>query len=277
MNLGEFAQEILYYFSLDQTYWLLSLLLILIFAPFERLFPRINGRTPKSRILVVFVMAICGYGAIWLFKNSIYFDTISLFLKFQIFSVAKAQIPTVAVYAISLLLIDIMVFIFHFLSHKISFMWKLHSIHHADEHVDAKTGILHHPIESIASLVFVLFFAVILGIPLVALILYASTATLHNFFSHANIALPTSLDRTLRLIIVTPDMHRTHHSVDLREGNSNFGQIFSFWDRLFRTYVDHPSTGEDNLVMGLVDKEKPKAFTVKDLLLHPFFNFYRNR
>jgi len=275
--LGDFVQEVLYYLTLDQTHWLLSLALILILVPFERLFPRVKRKPPEHRILIIFTLAIFSYAAVWLFKNSIYFDTISLFLNVQIFSIAKVEMPIAIIYVISLLLIDLMVFTFHFLSHKIVFLWKLHSVHHSDEHVDAKTGILHHPVETLASFIFVLFFAVILGVPLIALVLYVGVATVHNLFSHANIALPTSLDRTLRLIIVTPDMHRTHHSVDHREGNSNFGQIFSFWDRLLGTYAAHPSTGEDKLIMGLAANEKPKAFTIKGLLLHPILGLYRKK
>ena len=277
MSLSYSLQDILYYLSLDQTHWLLTVGLIVVFAALERFFPRIKAGSQKSRIAVIFSIGILAYATIWAFKNTVYIEVISFFLNFQIYSISKAPIPIIAVFIISILLIDFMVYAFHLLSHKVSILWKLHSIHHADEHVDAKTGVLHHPIETITSLLFILFFAVVLGIPLIALILYAGMATLHNIFSHANIRLPISIDRVLRLIMVTPDMHRTHHSIDSREGNSNFGQIFSVWDRLFGTYVDQPAVGEDNLVMGLEGSEKPIGFSLLNLLLHPFQGSSRNR
>jgi len=265
-----FAQEILYYISLDQTHWLLTLAIVLVIAPFERLIPRLKHKEPRSRGWVILGVAVSAYLLVWIFKSTAYVQAITLFLNFQLFSISKTAFPTAAIYAFSLLLIDLMMFSFHILSHRFSFLWRLHSIHHADEHVDAKTGVLHHPLESIASVLFVLFFCVILGVPVIALVLYAAVATLHNLFTHANIKLPSWFDHIIRWLIVTPDMHRTHHSVVYREGNSNFGQIFSFWDRIFGTYVKHPSSGEEHIVLGLSANEKPSAFTMKSLLLHPF-------
>lgn len=271
------TQEILYFLSLDQTHWLLSIGLVLFFAPFERIFPRVKLRAAKPGIAAILVVAICAYGTIWLFKESFYLDTVSMFLNLQFFSISKSNFSLPVLYIISFLLIDLALYIFHFLSHKVTFLWRMHSVHHVDEHVTAKTAILHHPLESLASLLFVLFFAVILGIPVIVLILYAGVATVHNFFAHANIALPKPLDRALRKLIVTPDMHRTHHSIEMHEGNSNFGQIFTFWDRLFRTYTDQPSTGEEELIMGLPASERPVEFTAKNLLLHPFAKLFKSK
>ena len=269
-------QEAIYYLTYDQVHWLISILMIMLFASIEYFYPRVQSNSKKSRVLAILAIGIFSYAAVWLFKSSIYLNVVSFFLNFQIYSLSKADIPVLAVYIFSILLIDFLVFIFHFLSHKVIWLWKLHSVHHADEHVDAKTGVLHHPFESLSSMIFVLFFSVVLGLPLVALIMYASIATLHNFFAHANIALPESLDRILRLVIITPDMHRTHHFIDIKEGNSNFGQLFSFWDRLFGTYVSNPATGEAKLIMGLAGKEKPKEFSLKGLLIHPFSWFDSN-
>lgn len=271
------TQEILYFLSLDQTHWILSIVLILFFIPLERIFPRVKLHATSPSITAIIIIAICGYAIIWLFKESLYLDTITVFLNLQFFSISKSNLSLPVIYILCFLLTDLSLYIFHFLSHKISFLWKLHSVHHVDEHVTAKTAILHHPLESLASLFFVLFFAVVLGIPVIVLILYAGIATFHNFFSHANIALPTRVDRTLRLFIVTPDMHRTHHSIEMHEGNSNFGQIFTIWDRLFRTYTDQPATGEEKLIMGLPASERPAGFTAKDLLLHPIAKFLKNK
>lgn len=264
-----FVQEILYYLSIDQTHWILSVGLILFFLPLERLFPRIKLSAKSPNILAFFIIAICSYAVIWLFKQSMYLDTISAFLNLQIFSISKSSLSIPSIFIISFLFIDLLVYSFHFLAHKITFLWRLHSVHHIDEHVTVKTAVLHHPAESIASLIYLLFFSVILGIPVVVLILYAGVATLHNFFTHANIALPNKTDRALRLVIVTPDMHRTHHSIDISEGNSNFGQIMSVWDRLFKTYTKKPKSGDEKLIMGLPNSERPTGLSALDLLLHP--------
>lgn len=275
--MSEFGQQILYYLSLDQTHWLLIIVLILFLFPLERIFPKVTRNVALSRLLVVLGLAICTQATIWLIKTYFYVDLISLFLNLQIFSIAKTDMPTAAIYVICFLLLDLTVYIYHVLSHKILPLWKLHSIHHADETVDASTGVLHHPFETIGSFLLTLLVAIILGFPVLSLIVYAAFGTLHNMFAHANITLPTAIDRVLRLVVVTPDMHRTHHSIDMREGNSNFGQVFSFWDRLFGTYIATPQTGEANLVMGLPEREKPKSFTLHGLLLHPFANLFAQR
>ena len=120
--------------------------------------------------------------------------------------------------------------------------------------------------------VFLLFLYVVLGVPVVAAIFYGLAYAIHNSFAHADITLPRSLDRSLRWIIVTPDLHRTHHSVERREGNSNFGQIFTVWDRLLGTYVDRPSVPEAELSMGLPATAQPSAFKTSALLAYPFLN-----
>lgn len=275
--MSNFAQQILYYFSFDQTHWLLSIGLVLFFTPLERLFPKVKLGAKSPNIITFIIVAISSYSVIWLFKQSMYLSTVSAFLNLQIFSISKSNLSIPSIFIISFLMVDFLIYSFHFLSHKITFLWRLHSVHHVDEHVTAKTAVLHHPIESFVSLIYLLFFAVILGVPVVVLILYAGIAALHNFFTHANIALPTSLDRRLRYIIVTPDMHRTHHSIEMNEGNSNFGQIFSFWDRLFKTYISRPIKDEEKLVMGLPESERPSGFTAIDILLHPIANFLKRK
>ena len=132
------------------------------------------------------------------------------------------------------------------------------------------SGLLHHPLETLLSAVFLLFFTVVLGIPVLVFVIYGACIGVHSAITHADVALPRRFDWALRWLIVTPDVHRTHHSIQQREGNSNFGQVFTIWDRLFGTYVDRPAAAEAMLIMGLPDSEKPRAFSVAGLLLHPF-------
>jgi sterol desaturase/sphingolipid hydroxylase (fatty acid hydroxylase superfamily) len=174
------------------------------------------------------------------------------------------------IFALSFLLIDLLTYASHRISHSASVLWRFHKIHHADEHVTAISAFLHHPLENIINFVIMLLICVIVGIPILALVIYGFVASAHNAFSHANISLPKWLDDLLRMIFVTPDVHRTHHSVLQAEGNSNFGQIFSIWDRLLGTYLAKPSVPETALVMGLPPSEKPDYFAVLSLLAVPF-------
>ena len=251
--------------------------LLFFLMPFEKLFPRVPFHFSIARLVVVTAIAVCTFAIAWGFNHTLYMPLVKALLSIQIFSVSQLPVPTWALLAGCIFLIDLMLYVFHVLSHKITPLWKLHAIHHADEHVDVATGILRHPFETVASLIFVLFFSVILGVPVVAVILYAGIGTIHNMFAHANISLPEKLDMVLRQLIVTPDMHRTHHSIDPKEGNSNFGQMFPFWDRAFGTYVDHPKTGEELLEMGLSAAEKPKSFSLVGLLLHPFMALFSKK
>lgn len=134
----------------------------------------------------------------------------------------------------------------------------------------AVSALLQHPLGALISAFIHLFFAVLLGLPLLVFILYGFTAVIHGVLSHADVRIPSSIEKVLRWVIVTPDWHRTHHSIDMREGNSNFGIMFTFWDRLFGTYVEQPKSGVSELVMGLPSSESPRGFTVSALFLHPF-------
>jgi sterol desaturase/sphingolipid hydroxylase (fatty acid hydroxylase superfamily) len=118
--------------------------------------------------------------------------------------------------------------------------------------------------------VFLLFLYVLLGVPVVVAIIYGLVYSVHNAFSHADIALPRGVDRWLRWVVVTPDLHRTHHSTDMREGNANFGQVFTIWDRLLGTYVDRPALPEGELRMGLPEAARPASFRALTLLAYPF-------
>lgn len=252
-------------------YWAFALACIFVFVPFEKLFPRIQARAKAAgRLRTVAAIALLAVATSYFASAHLKADMISFFLQLKLFSIAKLQMPPTAVFIASFLFLDFLVFALHWLSHKVSFLWRIHAIHHSDEHVTALSGLLHHPLEMLISFTFVLFFAVVLGVPVLVLMIYPLIAAAHNAFSHADIALPRWIDRPLRWLIVTPDVHRTHHSVRMDEGNSNFGQIFTIWDRLFGTYCDRPSLPEASLVMGLPASEKPRSFNVQNLLALPF-------
>lgn len=161
------------------------------------------------------------------------------------------SIPHWAVIVISLILLDLAIYGQHVATHRIPLLWRLHQVHHADTDVDVTTGIRFHPIEICLSMVYKMAVVLALGAPVVAVILFEVILNGCALFNHANIRLPKSVDRVLRLFIVTPDMHRVHHSVLEHETNSNYGFSLSLWDRIFGSYIDQPSAGHNAMKIGL--------------------------
>ena len=173
--------------------------------------------------------------------------------------------------AASLLVLDFAIWAQHLASHKIPIFWRLHRVHHADRDVDVTTAVRFHPIEIALSMLWKIAVVVPLGAPTLAVLLFEVILNACAMFNHANIALPTWLDRALRLLIVTPDMHRVHHSVRFREHDSNYGFNLSVWDRLFRTYTAQPEAGHEGMTIGLATlRDEQKADRLHWMLLLPF-------
>lgn len=152
---------------------------------------------------------------------------------------------------IAVVLLDLAVWGQHYLTHKIPILWRLHRVHHADPDFDMSTALRFHPIEIALSMLFKMAMALALGASLLAIIIFELLLSLLPLFNHANLALPRWLDSILRLVIVTPDMHRVHHSTIAQETNSNFGFCFSFWDRLAGVYRAQPASGHRDMTIGL--------------------------
>jgi sterol desaturase/sphingolipid hydroxylase (fatty acid hydroxylase superfamily) len=253
------------------SYWLFTMLTALLLLPLERWFPRIVNRNVRGgRLPPIFAVALAALLASLFIQFYLQASLVSLYLGLKFVSIAKLPLDATLVFIASFLLLDFLSYLQHVVSHHVALLWRVHAVHHADEHVTAASGLLHHPLEVLLSAVFLLFFTVVLGIPVLVFMIYGACVAVHSAITHADVELPRWLDRALRWLIVTPDVHRTHHSIHLREGNSNFGQMFTIWDRLFGTYVDRPAAPEAMLVMGLPESEKPSAFSVAGLLLHPF-------
>ncbi|MDN2568557.1 sterol desaturase family protein [Aquibium sp. A9E412] len=148
-------------------------------------------------------------------------------------------------------LLDFAVWLEHVASHKIPLLWRIHRMHHADNGFDVTTGLRFHPLEILLSMVWKAAVVVALGAPVLAVLVFEIVLNGTSMFNHSNAGLPRRLDRVLRLVVVTPDMHRVHHSSIPRETDSNYGFNFPFWDRLFRTYVAQPRLGHDGMEIGL--------------------------
>jgi sterol desaturase/sphingolipid hydroxylase (fatty acid hydroxylase superfamily) len=172
---------------------------------------------------------------------------------------------------LSVVALDFVIYLQHVLFHAVPLLWRLHMVHHADLDFDVTTGVRFHVLEILLSLGIKLAAVVLLGAPAVAVLIFEVLLNATSMFSHGNVRLPARLDRLLRLILVTPDMHRVHHSTEPRETNSNFGFNLPWWDYLFGTYRARPAAGLDGMTIGLEQfRDKRLADRLHWMLLLPF-------
>lgn len=169
----------------------------------------------------------------------------------QPFSLADLPVPAVLKIVAGLIAIDFFFYLNHWVSHRVALLWRLHKVHHADAFVSASTGFLHHPLEVVWGFAIMLAVNVAFGIPLGAILIYGALNAVQLVVTHANVRLPERLSNALGTVLVTPDMHMVHHSMDMREGNANFGSILSVWDRLFGTFIHVPSADLARMEIGL--------------------------
>ena len=161
------------------------------------------------------------------------------------------DIPGWFAIGISILALDLVIYLQHVLFHAVPILWRLHRVHHADPDFDVTTGARFHPLEILLSMVIKFSAIMILGPPILAVVLFEIVLNATAMFNHGNISLPNRLDQLLRWVVVTPDMHRVHHSVEMDEANSNFGFNLPWWDRLFGTYRDQPRGGHRQMTIGI--------------------------
>jgi sterol desaturase/sphingolipid hydroxylase (fatty acid hydroxylase superfamily) len=185
-----------------------------------------------------------------------------------VFNVATLSAP--AAFLVTILLLDLAIYAQHYMLHRVGFLWRLHRAHHTDPEFDLTTGLRFHPFEAVFSTSVTLLVILVLGAPPLAVLAWQVLSTAHNLLEHANVRIPAGIDRAVRLLLVTPDMHRIHHSAVPAESRANFANIFSFWDRLFGTYIAQPTAGHDRMVFGLKGFTHSKHLKVHWLLAQPF-------
>jgi sterol desaturase/sphingolipid hydroxylase (fatty acid hydroxylase superfamily) len=166
--------------------------------------------------------------------------------------------------------LDLAIYLQHVLFHAIPMLWRLHMVHHADLDFDVTTGLRFHPIEIVLSMGLKMMVVTLLGAPPLAVLIFEVALNATAMFSHSNMRLSVLLDGWLRLFVVTPDMHRVHHSVIIRETNSNYGFNLPWWDRLFGTYKAQPDRGHEGMTIGLAQFRDPTRLTLPRLLALPF-------
>lgn len=161
------------------------------------------------------------------------------------------ELPTAVEVFIAILIFDFAIWTQHLVTHKIPLLWRLHRVHHADVDFDVTTAIRFHPVEIALSMVLKIGLVYLVGPAALAIVLFEILLNGTAMFNHSNLKLPLALDKILRLLLVTPDMHRVHHSVHRHEHDSNYGFALSIWDRVFRTYIAQPKEGHESMKIGL--------------------------
>lgn len=181
------------------------------------------------------------------------------------------ELPLALGILLSVVILDLIIYLQHVLVHAVPLLWRLHRVHHADLDYDVTTGARFHPIEIILSMLIKFATIIVFGMPVVAVIIFEVILNAMAMFNHGNVGLPKTLDKALRWFIVTPDMHRVHHSIEDDETNSNFGFNLSWWDRLFGTYRDQPRAGHQGMTIGIRNfRSTRQSSWISGLLIMPF-------
>lgn len=226
-----------------------------------------------------------GKGRRWLTNLSlVVIDTITVRLLFPLLPAALAQmaaargwglfnlavLPLWFTSAASILILDFIIYLQHVTFHRTPLLWRLHRMHHTDLDLDVTSGSRFHPLEIVVSMIVKMAAIILLGAPALAVIAFEVILNACAMFNHGNIKLPFTVDQRLRLFLVTPDMHRVHHSTIVRETDSNFGFNVPWWDRICGTYRPQPEKGHLGMTIGLKEYRDPQRLTLLHLLIQPF-------
>jgi len=210
-------------------------------------------------------------------------DTVVVRLVFPVLAVALAvvvedrgwgilnalPVPDWFAFVASMVAFDLAIYLQHVMFHAVPALWRVHRVHHADLEFDVTTGLRFHPVEILLSMAFKLLVVVALGPPAAAVLLFEVLLNATSLFNHSNIRIPDGIDRALRWVIVTPDMHRVHHSVHGQESNSNFGFNLPWWDRLLGTYIAQPRATHERMSVGVDDFRTRRDLWIDRMLLQP--------
>jgi len=256
---------------------LLSLLLFAILAVSEAIFPRRKRSLPRAKrwrtnILIILLDS----AALRLIGPIAALAAASYAAQHHIGLFNWTDWPAWLEFILALILFDLAIYGQHIATHKIPLLWALHKVHHADRDIDVTTAIRFHPVEIILSMLYKSALVLLLGPSLLAVFVFALLLNLCAMFNHSNLRLPDWLDRRLRLFLVTPDMHRVHHSTVPGETDSNYGFSIALWDRIFGTYIAQPEAGHDDMIIGLGEYQTNNPADFWWSLALPFQKRYRS-
>ena len=253
------------------TYWILFVGAFLVVAVWESFQPKRALCGPAERrwgrhgllliLSTVFVKVI-------LRVNPVIVATAVAGSRFGILN--RPGLPFAARCAATVLLLDLTNYLVHRTYHAVGFLWRVHEVHHSDPDYDVSTAGRFHPLEVLIGQAGILSVVALLAPPPDAVFGAELMTLLLNFFVHANASLPRTIERALRHVIITPDLHRIHHSEEMEEQWRNLGQTFSWWDRLFGTYLDRAAAGEEGLVTGVKGLQNPTSVEIGFMLSEPF-------
>ncbi len=260
--------------------------------------PQLDEQTIRLTIFISVLIACASIEAIfprkqrtqsrfprWLTNISIIaIDSIAIRLMGQVTAISAAayastngwgvfnfiDLPLWLEIVLAVALLDLAVYAQHVVSHNIPFLWRFHRVHHADRDIDVTTGSRFHPIEIVLSMLYKCIIVLLIGPTVFAVFLFEIILNASAMFNHTNMKLPLSVDKVLRMLCVTPDMHRVHHSTIPKETNSNYGFFLSIWDRFFGTYIPQPKEGHDGMVIGLDEYQSNRPSHIFWCLKLPF-------
>ena len=224
----------------------------------SRRWPNNLGLVVLNTLAVRLVFPLAGVGMAFLAQTK----------GWGLFNVTSA--PAWLAVPAAMIVLDLTIYGQHIAFHAVPVLWRLHRMHHADLEFDVTTGLRFHPGEILLSMAIKFAAIAVLGAPPAAVLVFEIMLNATSMFNHGNVRLPFGLDRMLRFIVVTPDMHRVHHSIEPRETNSNFGFNLPWWDRLFNTYRDQPVSGHDAMIIGLDSFRDPAQLRLDRMLAQPF-------
>ena len=255
--------------NLDLLAWLAPLISVAFLFFLERCYFNVKSQTKQRIATILSIEAITIFVSLAL-STLILVPLVFLVAPLQFFSFSNLHVPIAISFILSFVFLDFVNYINHRLHHQIPFLWRLHRLHHSDRNMNSLTTFLHHPFELLTSFIVTIALAAIFDVPVIVLVIYGLIVGFHSAFTHLNTLLPQRTANILKFLFVTPNFHRTHHSINIKEGNANFGILFVFWDYLFKT-VCHKSNSElEFLTTGIDNQQSPEKFNVSLLLLNPF-------
>ena len=242
------------------------------FTPRRSLVLPLGSRWFANIALTVFDIAL----VYLLLSLTVGYDMITFVAAQQWGLLAIIELPVAIEFILALIVLDLSRYLLHFGFHHVPVLWRLHRVHHTDQDYDITTGLRFHPLEAIVVVIYDVAVYILLGVPILAIVVYRLINVVMAIFAHANTFIPLAIDQQLRKVLVTPDVHRIHHSAAEGESNCNFGGITPCWDRLFGTYIDQPALGHEHMIMGLSDCQNAKYSKLVFMLMQPFVKRYQH-
>jgi sterol desaturase/sphingolipid hydroxylase (fatty acid hydroxylase superfamily) len=255
----------------SSAFWLMFVGIFILVAIWESLRPKRNLSSAVTRRwshhgIILFAATVV---SVSLYRASPVIVAVAM-VHSRLGLLNKPWLPFPVRFLLAILLLDLVRYAVHRSYHAVPFLWRLHHVHHSDPDFDLSTGVRAHPIEVTVTQGSNLVAVAVLAAPPAAVLITELFSCAQTFFSHANASLPEWLEKPLRWMFVTPDMHRIHHSEEVQEQSRNLGDIFPWWDHLFRTYLKAPAAGQDRMLCGVKGFQNDESLNLTFMLLYPF-------